>query len=255
MSLYQSRGRRQASRHVRAHVYTLGGQDYTYTWARGSRPLAEQLGWLPWVVNPSGARRTEGEKNIRGRHGMPTKRKSSDERGGDGAAKRPALQYDRQHLYLLLDDWERGYSVRRLDVDAFESDDAGADDLPKRFTGAAEHASDRTFVSHGTKIFAMQPGEASPAIPAFDARTLGLSVCPRPFSDRDYGLPFFASAAGKLLVFTDTHAVYLGDQPPYGSKAPWSWTAIEARSPFYASQMYKRPHDSGGSLQPLAIWL
>ncbi|PVH67125.1 hypothetical protein PAHAL_1G431700 [Panicum hallii] len=68
----------------------------------------------------------------------------------------------------------------------------------------AEHASDRTFVSHGTKIFAMQPGEASPAIPAFDTRTLGLSVCPWPFSDRDYGLPFFASAAGKLLVFTDT---------------------------------------------------
>ncbi|RLN09217.1 hypothetical protein C2845_PM11G23110 [Panicum miliaceum] len=125
---------------------------------------------------------------------MPSKRKSSDERGGDGAAQRPALQ--------------------------------------------SEHASDddRNFVSHGTKIFAMQPGEASPAIPALDARTLGLSICPWPFSDRDYGLPFFASAAGKLLAFTGTDAVYLGDQPPYGSRAPWSWTAIEARSPFYASQ-------------------
>ncbi|OEL33662.1 hypothetical protein BAE44_0005321 [Dichanthelium oligosanthes] len=108
---------------------------------------------------------------------MP-KRKISDERCGDCAVKRPALQ-PKQHLYLLLDDWERGYSVRRLDVDAFDSD-AGIDLPPKRFTEPpvarieAEHVGDSTFVSHGTKILAMQPGEASPAIPAFDTRTLGL---------------------------------------------------------------------------------
>nr|TKW42043.1 hypothetical protein SEVIR_1G357800v2 [Setaria viridis] len=173
---------------------------------------------------------------------MP-KRKGFDERCGD--VKRPAPQR-KQHLYLLLDDWERGYSVRRLDTDAFDSD-AGANPPapPERFAEPpvarieAEHANDdRNFVSHGTKIFAMQPGEASPAIPAFDARTLGLSLCPWPSSsDRDYGLPFFASAAGKLFVFTDAYAAYLGDQPPPGSKAPWAWTAMEARPPFYASQV------------------
>jgi len=176
----------------------------------------------------------------------PTKRKSSDERGGGGGgAKRPALQCtsNKQHLYLLLDDWERGYSVRRLDIDAFEPDDLPP---PERFTEppvarieaeAAEYESERNFVSHGTKIFAMQPGEASPAIPAFDASTLALSLCPWPFSYRQYPLPFFASAAGKLLAFTEFDAAYLGDQPPCGSKAPWSWTAIKARSPFYASQV------------------
>ena len=174
---------------------------------------------------------------------MPPKRKSSEERGG--AAKRPALQCtsNKQHLYLLLDDWERGYSVRRLDIDAFEPDDLPP---PERFTEppvarieaeAAEYASERNFVSHGAKIFAMQPGEASPAIPAFDASTLALSLCPWPFSYRQYPLPFFASAAGKLLAFTEFDAAYLGDQPPCGSKAPWSWTAIKARSPFYASQV------------------
>ena len=36
--------------------------------------------------------------------------------------KRPAPER-KQQLYLLLDDWERGYSVRRLDIDTF---DAGA---------------------------------------------------------------------------------------------------------------------------------
>jgi hypothetical protein len=209
MSLYQSRGRGQASRHVRAHVYTLGGQDYTYTWARGSRPLAEQLGWLPSVVNPSGARRTEGEKNIRGRHGMPPKRKSSDERGGDASGRRCSVISS-----ISTCCWTTGrgatafagwMSTRsNLTTPALMICRQSASREPPVARIEAEHASDRTFVSHGTKIFAMQPGEASPAIPAFDTRTLGLSVCPWPFSDRDYGLPFFASAAGKLLVFTDT---------------------------------------------------
>ncbi|CAL5056236.1 unnamed protein product [Urochloa decumbens] len=181
---------------------------------------------------------------------MP-KRKSSDERCGAG--KRPAQQR-KQHLYLVLDDWERGYSVRRLDVDAFDSDaGAGAaDPPPERFTEPpvarieAEHAmreSDRRFVSHGTKIFAMDPGEGSPAIPALDTRTLGMSVCPWPpsSSDRNYVLPFFASAAGKLFVFTDdatarAGAAYLGG----GDRQPYSWTAMEsraARPPFFASQV------------------
>jgi len=50
------------------------------------------------------------------------KRQRSEERGCQGTAKRPAPER-KKHLYLLLDDWERGYSVRRMDVDDFNSDD------------------------------------------------------------------------------------------------------------------------------------
>ena len=173
------------------------------------------------------------------------KRQRSEERGCPGTAKRPAPER-KKHLYLLLDDWERGYSVRRMDVDDFNSDDdAGTDLPPTRFTEPpvarieAEHERDcDSVVSHGTKIFAMQPGEASPGIPAFDTRTLALSVCSWPYPGYSRGmLPLFASAAGKLFAFTDVDAFYLGDQPPYGSKAPWSWTAVEPRPPFYASQV------------------
>jgi hypothetical protein len=68
---------------------------------------------------------------------MP-KRKRSEDYGCRSTAKRPAPER-KQQLYLLLDDWERGYSVRRLDVDAFDAG-AGANDTdlppppPKRFT-------------------------------------------------------------------------------------------------------------------------
>jgi len=68
--------------------------------------------------------------------------------------KRPAPER-KQQLYLLLDDWERGYSVRRLDVDTF---DAGANTElpPKRSTEPpltrieAPHVRYWNFVSHGS---------------------------------------------------------------------------------------------------------
>ncbi|CAL4885758.1 unnamed protein product [Urochloa decumbens] len=56
------------------------------------------------------------------------KRKRSEEHGGR-AVKRPA-QEQRQHLYLLLDDWERGYSVRKLDVNDFDSFANNTTNLP-----------------------------------------------------------------------------------------------------------------------------
>ncbi|KAL6601269.1 hypothetical protein ACP70R_044489 [Stipagrostis hirtigluma subsp. patula] len=183
----------------------------------------------------------KGRETYEPRETMPPKRKISDDRRGGRAAKRPAPPPGKQHLYLLLDDWDMGYSVFKLDVDSFDSD---ADDLPpKRFAEPpvarieAPHLRHCSFVSHGTKIFAMQPGEASPAIPAFDTHTLALTVCPWPSFHRDYGWPLFASAAGKLFLFIHDLAAYLGDPPPHGGKTPWSWTAIRARPPFYTFQV------------------
>jgi len=114
---------------------------------------------------------------------MPPKRKSSEERGG--AAKRPALQCtNKQHLYLLLDDWERGYSVRRLDIDAFEPDDLPP---PERFTEppvarieaeAAEYESERNFVSHGAKIFAHAAWRSQPCHPGLRRQHAGPVALP-----------------------------------------------------------------------------
>ncbi|CAO1947522.1 unnamed protein product [Urochloa humidicola] len=172
-----------------------------------------------------------------------SKRKSQDERCGNCAAKRPPKQAKQQHLYLLVDDWERGYSIRKLDIGTFEPD-ADAHLPPKPFTEPpmarieALHEISCDFVSHGTKIFAMQPGEAKPAIPAFDTHTLGLTICLWPSCKGDYVNPLFASVAGKLFLFTDTLAEALGDPPPYDSKAAWSWnTIVKARPPFYTGRV------------------
>lgn len=168
------------------------------------------------------------------------KRKRSEEHGG-GAVNRPA-QKRKQHLYLLLDDWERGYSVRKLDVNAFDSA-ADTNLPPKGFTDQplarieAPHVRSWNFVSHDSKIFAMKAKEASPAIPAFDTNTLSLTICPWPSCHADYVIPLFASISDKLFLFLEDRTEYLGNPPPHDSNAPWSWTTINSPLPFYNMQI------------------
>ncbi|TVU27909.1 hypothetical protein EJB05_19410, partial [Eragrostis curvula] len=152
-----------------------------------------------------------------------SKRQSSDERG-DRAAKRPAPQR-KQHLYLLLDDWERGYSVRKLDVESFDTV-ADSDRSPTPFTEPP--------------IARIEAPHVSPAIPAFDADTLALTICPWPSCRADYVIPLFVSVGGKLFLFLEDLTEFLGDPPPpYDdqSKAPWFWTTIKAPLPFYNAQV------------------
>ncbi|CAL4967427.1 unnamed protein product [Urochloa decumbens] len=192
------------------------------------------------------------------------KRKRSEEHGGR-AAKLPA-QERKQHLYpgaglglgppgpwvrhclyLLLDDWEAGYSVRKLDVNDFNPAASNTNlPPPKRFTEQpvvsrveAPHVRPWNFVSHGSKIFAMKANNASPAIPAFDTATLSTTICPWPSCRADYVIPLFASISGKLFLFLEDRSEYLGDPPTHDSKkqAPWSWTTINSQLPFYNMQV------------------
>ncbi|KAL6651333.1 hypothetical protein ACP70R_010258 [Stipagrostis hirtigluma subsp. patula] len=177
--------------------------------------------------------RGEDDPERRGQGGTSRKEESdSSKRPWQGrcsgrAAKRPAGQRQ-QHLYLAVDDWERGYSVYRLSEDDFHSGDVDADadvDVDLEARPAASPV-----------IFAMRPSESSPGIPVFDTETLGVTVCPRP---RSRGLagnrtPVYASAGGRLLAFEYFFSDVLGPEPP-PTKRPWSWTRPDALAPFPAS--------------------
>jgi hypothetical protein len=135
----------------------------------------------------------------------------------DGAASKGPAKRE-QYLYLVVDDWEKGYSVRKLDVSAFVSD-ADADDEAELFAEPplarfeAVHGNSHCFVAHGTKIVAMRPVETSPAIPAFDTATLATAIFPWPEFRMDFGLPVMVSLAGKIFLFMH-RTYYLGDPPP-----------------------------------------
>ncbi|XBI16984.1 uncharacterized protein [Aegilops tauschii subsp. strangulata] len=169
-----------------------------------------------------------------------TKRKRSEERGCRTARRPRPAQEPKQHLYLLLDDWERGYSIRKVDVEAFDSD---TNTPPKRFTEPpvarieAPHVRSWNFISHASKIFAMKAKEASPAIPAFDTHTMSLTISPWPSCRAGYVTPLLASIGGKLSLFLEDRTEYLADPPPYDSNAPWSWSTINSPLPFYNVQI------------------
>ncbi|RLN35480.1 hypothetical protein C2845_PM03G08140 [Panicum miliaceum] len=91
------------------------------------------------------------------------------------------FKQQKKHLYLILDDWERGYNVYKVNVDDLDSSDAGPDFLPEppviRFE--ALHNGSWYFAANVTKILSMQPS-GYPAFPVFDIQTAALAVCPWP---------------------------------------------------------------------------
>ncbi|KAM0897335.1 hypothetical protein ACQ4PT_022622 [Festuca glaucescens] len=171
-----------------------------------------------------------------------SKPKSSVDHSAAAAVKRPTEQ-DLQFLYLVLDDWENGYSVRKLDVDAFQLQPDDHHE-PEPFTEPplarfdVVHGYSHSIVAHGTKIVAMKPHESSPGIPAFDTATSAVDILPWPEFHMDFGLPLVVSMAGKLFLFVYS-SYYLGDPPPPPpvdypppEKKPWAWTTIKSPVPF-----------------------
>ncbi|XBI22211.1 hypothetical protein VPH35_063256 [Triticum aestivum] len=136
-------------------------------------------------------------------------------------------QQPRQHVYLVVDDWETGYSVRKIDVDDMDPPHAGDDlddeeaephpDPPVvRFYG--RHCRLSHIGAYGTSILAMlrtSDSDATGAFPIFDTKTLGLTLCPHPDGRR--ARPLFASAAGFVLDSLPLPG-------PYGDEdTQWSW--------------------------------
>ena len=157
------------------------------------------------------------------------------------SAKR--FKQEKKNLFLILDDWERGYSVYKVDVDAFDSSDAGAPEpLPEppvvRFE--AHHGGSWYFAANGTKILAMQPS-GYPAFPVFDIQTAALNVCPWPRRGGNKVLlkPFFASVAGSLYLLRGCHFDVLSAAPPPPDStstsrddAAWAWSRVSSPPPF-----------------------
>ncbi|KAF7071679.1 hypothetical protein CFC21_076943 [Triticum aestivum] len=142
-------------------------------------------------------------------------RRLADATGGGRAAKRPRQR--RKHLYLVTEDWEQGYSIRKVDLE--EDYDANIHTLDKEQAGnsprkhsdrrlppavfrleAPHQGADHFTAAFGTKIMALHHTPRR-YVPVFDVRTRCLSFGPRmrrdpstpiyvPVADRLYGLDF-----------------------------------------------------------------
>uniref|UniRef100_A0A0D3FFB7 DUF1618 domain-containing protein n=2 Tax=Oryza TaxID=4527 RepID=A0A0D3FFB7_9ORYZ len=142
-----------------------------------------------------------------------SKRHRSDDDGGELESRRPLSRHRRRrrrrHLYVVLDDWSKGYSVYKVDVDGFDGDpDADLDDEAVRLPEppvfrleTADYGRFGIFVAVGSRIFATHYSEDTNArapVLMFDTVTGGLAVCP--------GVP--AELCNQPMIFPAGDKVY-----------------------------------------------
>uniref|UniRef100_A0A0D9VI06 DUF1618 domain-containing protein n=1 Tax=Leersia perrieri TaxID=77586 RepID=A0A0D9VI06_9ORYZ len=176
-------------------------------------------------------------------------KRPSDELSGGRAPKQSSRQ-QRQHLYLVLDDGELGYSTRKVDLspafDSDEVDDGGTIDrteqrLPQAgFRLEAPHGCSGQFFPFGTKIIYTGIGD-SPwgTVPIISFPHVRGSAPRREWETSIYGCAY-AETHGKLFLLDGVFDT-LQSPPPLLDNGPaadikvkfdWSWCSLP-RPPYH----------------------
>ena len=126
----------------------------------------------------------------------------------DAAAKRP--RRGQKHLYLVIDDWEMGYSIHKLDVDAFEPTNK-LRRLPEPCALRIEAPTDRNtaiVAALGSKILLVADRNSAEApILTYDTDTASLAVGPRATPAlRPAGFIFIVPVGHRLYAFNPRRA-------------------------------------------------
>lgn len=191
---------------------------------------------------------------------MP-KRQADDHVGGR-SAKLPTRQ--RKHLYLVLDDWELGYSIRKIDLwSGFDSDEADEGSsinrieqhLPKVvFRLEAPPARSGQFTAFGTKIMFMGMLD-SPwgTVLMYDVHTKTLTSAPQRELEPSPYYNAYVQLDGKLFALDEGGFEMLHPPPPppldgarANVKVDWSWHALP--SPSYHDVVSHAVHPDGRTM-------
>jgi len=170
---------------------------------------------------------------------MPKRR--CDERYGS-CTEEPRQQ---QHLYLVLDDWRYGYTIRKVELPLHSGEDA-EQSLPRPFFRfVAKHELPHFFTSaFGTRIIAMHTMDSTDAVPVIDISTRSVIFGPQ----YNYPVkPIYFPIGNKLFALDSGTFEFCrcprGDGLPLGQPHAesggmffdgddeWSW--VQIRMPFH----------------------
>ncbi|GJN21253.1 hypothetical protein PR202_gb08715 [Eleusine coracana subsp. coracana] len=188
---------------------------------------------------------------------MIPKKRPADERGGRAA--KLSRRRRRRHLYLVLDDWEKGYSIRKLDLSSdSDSDDGPMDSIEQRLPPAvfrleAPRGFCELFTSFGTKIIATHHTRRR-NIPMWDVCTRALTFGPRhKVQPNPYCNAYVEVDDGYLILLDSGHFEMLVPPPPspddaLGSiKVIWKWEHLP-KPPFRHSVVSHAVHPDGRTI-------
>ncbi|CAL4967540.1 unnamed protein product [Urochloa decumbens] len=144
-------------------------------------------------------------------------KRQCDKRDGGRTAKRRRRRRQR-HLYLVFDDWSRGYSIRKVNLLPSGSGSGGAaDEQPQRMPHAfwrfvADRGSPQYLTSaFGPRIVAMHPGAYGVPVQVIDVRARIVMAGPEP---NHPCFPFYISVGGDRLLALDLDSSELCRWPP-----------------------------------------
>ncbi|XBI88699.1 hypothetical protein VPH35_026629 [Triticum aestivum] len=154
-----------------------------------------------------------------------SKRHHSEPNGGR-TGKRPR-RAPKKHLYMVLDDWHKGFSIHKIDVPA------------------PVHRLHMDFAAMGSDIF-ITTNPCCPRTPTlvFDTETAGLTMGPRPPVRLIDSTAFTVAAGGMLYALTHPHvheqhsfeaiswAPMDKDDPWPSPTMRWSWKSVPSPPPF-----------------------
>lgn len=190
-------------------------------------------------------------------------KRPSDEHGGGRSAKL-STRRRRRHFYLVLDDWELGYSIRKIDLPP----DSGSDDLeqstdddctteqclpPAVFRLEAPHVCSGLFAAFSSKIMFMAVHDTPwGTIPMYDVHMRALTAAPRRESEPSpYGCAY-VQVDSKLFLLDDSHFEMLQPPPPpvdgarFKVKFDWSWYNLP--EPRYQTVVSHAVHPDGRTM-------
>jgi hypothetical protein len=200
---------------------------------------------------------------------------SEDETDSDAdRPDQPEARHRRKHLYVALDDWKKGFSIHKLDLD----DDSDGGDLTQRppvhrQTTWAWGRRAWSFAAVGSKIVAagrISSSKDDNITLVYDTEAAGLSIVPRLPAALHLGWDLATAAGNRLYTLEGMSCVdgkyngamhLLEDAPPpapaddkygietfwWGTRDHWSWSSIQKPLPFRANDIESfAVHSEGG---------
>lgn len=148
-----------------------------------------------------------------------------------------------KHLYLVLDDWAKGFSIRKIDIDTLDLDSSSDMDLefPNVRLVSPEPKHRMNFAALGSNIFIAS--NRHPGTMVYDTETNGLAIGPHLPDTLLRGTQILVAAADmqQLYVFKFNHmdmqqsfevmSAKQGDLHSSNPSTDWSWTSVPSPLP------------------------
>lgn len=172
----------------------------------------------------------------------------------------------RQHLYVVLDDWLKGFSIHKLDL----HDGSDGADLTMRAPVLRQAIEDRlrwNFTGTGSKIVAAGKVNSGDDVVTlvYDTETAGLSIVPRlpaapcgnwclttPTENGLYTMEVKSKMDGPLNasmhLLEDAPAITSHEAYLWGTRQHWSWSSIMKPPPFRVTGRQSSAVHPGGTL-------